>query len=479
MKRGAGILMPIFSLPSEEKFATLGECAYKFVDFLAKSHQIYWQVLPINETDDLGSPFCSTCINSGNPLFIDLKGFVSDMDLKKLSKEKVKDFKEYKNIKMKLLFKVFKNNNFKEEVDKFVNENEWVIPYSEFMTIKEKYNTISSFPKELKDINSFECRKFIEKNNVRKQFYMFCQYLFFKQWYELKKYANEKGILIIGDSPCNSSMDSKEAWADKEMYLLDEELAPTFVAGVPPDYFSSTGQVWNTLIYNYEVIKENGYKYLLDKYKYLLNVYDFVKIDHFRGLECFYKIPYGEIDGKNGEWIMGPGYEYIDLLRNNGINNLILEDLGIISEGVVRLKEYSGYPGMKVYEFAFGEENSPFLPRNYIENCVAYTGTHDNDTLYSFLSNKEDRILVNNYLKIEESSSAKKTVLESIKALYFSIADVVIINPQDLLMQSSKYRFNTPGTVKGNWTYCCNEKIYSKDNVDFLSNLAIETKRRG
>lgn len=471
--------MPIFSLPCEERFGTLGESAYKFVDFLVKSKQTYWQVLPINETDDFGSPFCSTCIHSGNPLFIDLKGYLKAVDLNKLNKDNVKDFVEYKSIKMKLLFKVFKNNNFNKELEEFIKENEWVIPYSEFMVIKEKYNAVSLFPKALKDINSLECRKFIEKNKERQQFYVFCQYLFFKQWYELKKYANEQGILIIGDSPCNSSMDSKEAWADKEMYLLDEELRPTFVAGVPPDYFSATGQVWNTLIYNYEEIKKEGYKYLLDKYNYLLNVYDYVKIDHFRGLECFYRIPYGEKDGKVGEWIMGPGYEYIDLLRANGIDNLILEDLGIISEGVVRLKEYSRYPGMKVYEFAFGEANSPFLPENYIENCVAYTGTHDNDTLYSYLSDLDNRNIVNDYLKIDESSGAKVTVLESIKKLYFSIADVVIINPQDLLMQSSKYRFNTPGTTKGNWAYCCNEKIYSKTNVNFLSSLVTDSKRRG
>ena len=274
-------------------------------------------------------------------------------------------------------------------------------------------------------------------------------------------------------------MDSKEAWADSEMYLLDETLTPTFVAGVPPDYFSSDGQVWNTLIYNYENMKSNDYKYLMDKYKYLLNVYDYLKIDHFRGIEYFYKIPYGQMDGKVGEWTEGPGYRFIDLLKENGIHNLILEDLGIISDGVIRLKDYSKYPGMKIFQFAFGEVNSPFLPENYIENCIAYTGTHDNDTFYSFLKDEESRKLVAQYLDMDEDSDIKDVLKESIKKLYESKADVVIINPQDLLMQDSKYRFNTPGTVDINWSYCANKKLYNKENIDFLLANSNSSNRRG
>lgn len=479
MKRGAGILMPIFSLPSDEKFATLGKCAYDFVDFLSSSGQIYWQVLPINDVDRFGSPFCSHCALSGNPLFIDISPYLKEKDLEIINKDQKIDFSEYSKRKFKLLEKVYKLNYSEKEIDEFIKDNDWVIKYAEFMTLKEKYGHLSLFPKEYKDCNSIGCNKYFEKKKERVRFYIFLQYLFFKQWYELKKYANSKGIMIIGDSPCNSSMDSKEAWADKEMYLLDENLTPTFVAGVPPDYFSSSGQVWNTLIYDYEGMKKDKYQYLIYRYKYLSNIYDYIKIDHFRGLECFYRIPYGQKDGKIGEWIMGPGYEYIDLLRDNGIHNLILEDLGIISDGVVRLKEYSKYPGMKVFQFAFGEDNSPFLPENYNENCIAYTGTHDNDTLYSFLSCEENKDKVCEYLKIDKETKIKDVVLKSIEALYNSAADVVIINPQDLLNQSSKYRFNTPGTIEGNWRYCCNEKIYDKKNSKFLLELSIKTQRRG
>lgn len=476
MKRGAGILMPIFSLPGEERYGTMGKSAYDFVDFLVNSGQLYWQVLPINDVDEYGSPFCSTCIYSGNPLFIDLSEYLSKSKLKELCVKKL-SYDEYKKKKMDLLYEVYKNNDFSSEIEEFSKRNEWVKGYSEFMVIKETYAHLKDFPCYLKDKKSLVCRKFLDNNKDKVNFYIFTQYLFFKQWFELKEYANSKGILIIGDSPCNSAMDSNEAWSDKEMFLLDETFTPTFVAGVPPDYFSSTGQVWNTLIYNYDLIKKDGYKYLLNKYKYLLMVYDYLKIDHFRAMEYFYKIPFGCEDGKLGEWVPGPGYEFVDLLKENNINNLILEDLGIISDGVIRLKNYSGYPGMKVYEFAFDSENSPFLPHNYETNCVVYTGTHDNDTFYSYLSNEENCNKVRKYLNLDLNSETKDVIKSSIKCLYNSNSDVVIINPQDLLYEGNEYRFNTPGTVKGNWLYKSNLKLYKQENIDFLLNLVNESRR--
>lgn len=478
MKRGAGILMPIFSLPNKGIYGTFKE-AYKFIDFLYESGQTYWQVLPLNDVDMYGSPFCSTCVNSGNPLFIDISDFVSKKDYLQLEENKDIEFDEYKQNKIKLLSEIYKKIGLDEEANNFISNNEWVVKYGEFMAIKEEYNDLANFPIYLKNKDSNECKEYVIKNKEKVNFYIFCQYLFFKEWQMIKEYANSKGILIIGDSPCNSSMDSKEAWADKEMYLLDENLTPTLVAGVPPDYFSKTGQIWNTLIYNYDVMKKDQYKYLIDKYKYLLGIYDYLKIDHFRGLEYYYTIPYGSEDGKIGKWMPGPGYEFMDLLKENNINNLILEDLGIISEGVIKLKDYSGYPGMKVYQFAFGEENSPFLPHNYLENCIAYTGTHDNDTFYSFLSSKENEDKVKKYLELPDNVSKENVLYESIKRLYESRANVVIINPQDLLMQGNEHRFNTPGTVKNNWSYCSNEEIYSIKNKEFLLEQVNRTKRRG
>ena len=208
----------------------------------------------------------------------------------------------------------------------------------------------------------------------------------------------------------------------------------------------------------------------------MLNVYDYLKIDHFRGLEYYYAIPFGMLDGKVGEWLPGPGYEFIDLLKQNNLTNLILEDLGIISDGVIRLKEYSGFPGMKVFEFAFEEENSPFLPENYIENCVVYTGTHDNDTFVSMLKDKKYKAKVKEYLEIE-SSLNKDIVYTSIERLYESIGDVVIINPQDLLLQGGNHRFNAPGTMVNNWMYNAPRSLYNENISDFLSNLVIKTRR--
>ena len=476
MKRGAGILMPIFSLPNKSGFGTMGKEAYEFVDFLIKSKQRYWQILPINEVDDFGSPFSSPAMFSGNPLFIDLEEFFNKNELFGYGFNKKMTREEYKKIKMELLYIWFKRTNYKKEIEEFVKENEWAMNYAKFMTIKRKYNELAKCPKELKDINSDKYKAYLEKNKEIVEFYLFTQYIFFKQWYKLKKYVNDNGILIIGDSPCNSSMDSVEVFYDREMFLVDENLTPTKVAGVPPDYFSEEGQCWNTLIYNYDLIKQNNYEYLLNKYRYMLNIYDYMKIDHFRGLEYYYTIPFGMSDGKVGEWLPGPAYEFIDLLNANGLTNLVLEDLGIISEGVVRLKEYSKMPGMKVFQFAFGEENSPFLPENYIENCVVYTGTHDNDTFASMLKDKEYKELVKEYLEIE-SDENKEIIYTSIKKLYESVGNVVIINPQDLLVQGNKHRFNAPGTMVDNWMYNSSKNLYKEEICKFLSDLVINTRR--
>ena len=476
MKRGAGILMPIFSLPNKSGFGTMGKEAYEFVDFLVKSKQTYWQILPINETDDFGSPFSSPGVFSGNPLFIDLEEFFKKTELNEYGFNSKMTREDYKKTKMDLLYIWFKRTNYREEIQEFINNNEWVINYANYMTIKKKYNELAKTPKEMKIIGSDKYNSYLETNKETVEFYIFTQYIFFKQWYALKKYVNDKGIFIIGDSPCNSSMDSVECFYDRDMYLIDEDLAPVKVAGVPPDYFSEEGQCWNTLIYNYELMKQDGYKYLLDKYRYMLTIYDYMKIDHFRGLEYYYTIPFGMQDGKVGEWLPGPAYEFIDLLHQHGLTNLILEDLGIISEGVVRLKEYSKFPGMKVFQFAFGEENSPFLPENYIENCVVYTGTHDNDTFASMLKDKEYKELVKEYLDIDTKEN-KDIIYTSIEKLYESVGNVVIINPQDLLVQGNKFRFNAPGTMVNNWMYNSSRSLYSKEICDFLSDLVIRTRR--
>lgn len=476
MKRGAGILMPIFSLPNKSGFGTLGKEAYEFVDFLVKSKQKYWQILPINDCDEFGSPFSSPGVFSGNPLFIDLEEFFNKQELSEYGFNAKMTREEYQKVKMELLYIWFKRTDYTKEIEEFKKDNNWAIEYANFMAIKRKYTYLSKTPSAIKNIGSDRYKEFLENHKEIIEFYVFTQYIFFKQWFKLKEYVNEKGILIIGDSPCNSSMDSVEAFYDREMYLVDENITPIKVAGVPPDYFSEEGQCWNTLIYNYPLIKEGGYKYLLDKYRYMLKVYDYLKIDHFRGLEYYYAIPFGMLDGKVGEWLPGPGYEFIDLLKENNLTNLILEDLGIISDGVIRLKEYSGFPGMKVFEFAFGEENSPFLPENYIENCVVYTGTHDNDTFVSMLKDKKYKAKVKEYLEIE-SSLNKDIVYTSIERLYESIGDVVIINPQDLLLQGGNHRFNAPGTMVNNWMYNAPRSLYNENISDFLSNLVIKTRR--
>ena len=233
MKRGAGILMPIFSLPNKSGFGTMGKEAYEFVDFLIKSKQRYWQILPINEVDDFGSPFSSPAMFSGNPLFIDLEEFFNKNELFGYGFNKKMTREEYKKIKMELLYIWFKRTNYKKEIEEFVKENEWAMNYAKFMTIKRKYNELAKCPKELKDINSDKYKAYLEKNKEIVEFYLFTQYIFFKQWYKLKKYVNDKGILIIGDSPCNSSMDSVEVFYDREMFLVDENLTPTKLQEFP------------------------------------------------------------------------------------------------------------------------------------------------------------------------------------------------------------------------------------------------------
>ena len=476
MLRGAGILMPIFSLPNKSGFGTLGKEAYEFVDFLSETRQRYWQILPINDVDIYGSPFCSTGVYSGNPLFIDLEEFFKKDELNSYGFDKKMSYESFKKIKMELLYVWFSRTDYREKIEEFKKHNSWVSKYSIFMAIRHKYKELSKFPIYLKDINSGKYEDYLNKNKELIEFYEFTQYVFFKQWFRLKEYVNSKGIYIIGDSPCNSSMDSAEAFFDRKMYLMDERCNPSKVAGVPPDYFSKEGQCWNTLIYNYDYMKSNGYEYLLDKYRYMLTIYDYLKIDHFRGLEYYYAIPYGRADGKVGEWLPGPGYEFIDLLRKNNLGNLILEDLGIISDGVVKLKEYSGFPGMKVFQFAFGEENSPFLPHNYNENCVVYTGTHDNDTFVSMLKEKEYRDKVKEYIATN-SDENEDIVYTCLEKLYESKGNVVIVNPQDLLLQGNKYRFNAPGTIDNNWLYNAPRGLYNNDIKQFLFNCVSKTGR--
>ena len=396
----------------------------------------------------------------------------------------IKNLKNRKNI-LKIACKNLYERE-KKSVIKFINENEYFIKnYALYQTIK-----MTQYQKpfyewsdaELKFYNKDRIKKFEEENQDEINYYYTEQYLFFKQWGELKKYANKKGIDIIGDIPIYSAYDSDEVWSKSENFLLDENRKPKSVAGCPPDGFSALGQLWGNPLYNYEHIKQNHYEYFVNKFKFLSNVYDVIRIDHFRGFESYYSIPADAKDARVGEWKQGPSLELFEVLKKNIPNiEFIAEDLGFLTPEVHKLLVDTGFPGMKILEFAFNhydKGNDLYLPHAYKENCVAYLGTHDNDTFrgwYEHIS-KEDFDYAKEYLQLKNPDEYN---LEALKVLYDSKANLVITMPQDLLNMGSEARINEPSIMSDkNWTFRFLPNEIDEKAERALLQLTVESHRQ-
>lgn len=474
--RRSGILMAISSLPSPYGIGTMGKAAYKFVDFLVKAGQTYWQILPVCPTSYGDSPYQSFSTFAGNPYFIDLDmlieaGYLTKADCTEIfwgNDETLVDYGAVYNGRTALFRKVLEA--FKKDIpadfDEFCKENAaWLSDYALFMAIKGKYDGKAwrewAPALKLRDKVALQAAEAELADAVL--LWKMLQYLFWQQWKALKAYANANGIQIIGDIPIYVAGDSADVWSDSRQFLLDEENNPIEVAGCPPDGFTEDGQLWGNPLFRWEYIEKNEFAWWIQRIRYAASVYDVVRIDHFRGFESFYCIPAGDKNAKNGVWRKGPGMKLFKAVKKAlGDIPIIAEDLGYLTPEVIEMLTESGYPGMKVLEFAFDPcGNSDYLPHKYPKNCVAYTGTHDNSTALGWLENapKHEVEFAEKYLKLNKREAHNWTMM---RAVWESEADTAVMQMQDLLSLDDSARMNTPSTSGSpNWCWRCKKGVYN------------------
>ena len=463
--RASGVLLPISSLPSAYGIGSFSKEAYEFVDQLKAGGQKYWQILPLGPTGYGDSPYQSFSTYAGNPYYIDLETLIEDGLLTKEECDACDfgdnlsyvDYEKMYYQRFPILKKAFARFTEDEDFYNFVKENEfWLEDYSLYMAIKNSLNGMSwsQWEDKLKcrDTQALEQKKQELAEEV--QFIRFQQYEFTKQWKKLKAYANEKGISIIGDIPIYVAFDSADAWANPELFQFDENSEPIAVAGCPPDGFSATGQLWGNPLYNWEYHASTGFVWWIQRLKYCFKLYDVVRVDHFRGFDSFYAIPAKDDTAKNGVWKDGPGMDLFNVLEKKlGKLPIIVEDLGFLTPSVKKLLKDSGFPGMKVIQFAFdSREDSDYLPHNYPQHCVVYTGTHDNDTVMGWMKTapKDCVRFAKDYLNLTKEEGYNWGMM---RAAWSSVADMAIVPMQDLLGLDSKARINIPSTTGGNWRW--------------------------
>lgn len=482
MKRKCGVLLPVASLPSRYGIGCFSQDAYEFVNFLADAGQTYWQILPLGQTGYGDSPYQSFSTFAGNPYFIDPeelieRGYITREDADRCdfgADPRTINYEKIYNHRYTLLWKAFENSPFalsvkspwrdsrydadRADFDAFVRESsDWLEDYALYSALKRFFGGESfiKWDEAIRLRTPQALAQYREKLADSIRFYEFQQYFFDRQWHRLKQYANEKGIRIVGDIPIYVAFDSADTWSHPELFYLDEKGYPVDVAGVPPDAFSSTGQLWGNPLYRWDYHKKTGYDWWMRRMKQCFSLYDVVRIDHFRGFDEYYAVPFGEKTAMNGEWRPGPGLDLFKTMKEKlGKKSIIAEDLGLLTDSVIRMVKQTGYPGMKILEFAFdGKSSNAYLPHNYGTNCIAYTGTHDNQTLkgwYDSLDRKTKK-QVRTYVGI--SSRARFPERQIIRTLFMSVAGTVIVPIQDYLELGDEARINTPSTLGGNWQW--------------------------
>ncbi len=479
MKRKSGVLMPVSSLPSPYGIGAFSKEAYKFVDFLAEAGQTYWQMLPLGQTGYGDSPYQSFSTFAGNPYFIDLDqlaeaGYLEAGELAAADFGADPEYVSYDKIyseRFRILRMAYHNSpyalqvaerwaGYKEETAAFEAFIEkyaaWLPDYALYSAIKNAFGgkSLSDWEDDIRLRRPAAMEAYQAKLEDEVRFYEFQQYLFRQQWSALKQYANEKGIQMIGDVPIYVASDSADAWAHPELFQLDEHGRPSAVAGCPPDGFSATGQLWGNPLYRWDYHKETGYQWWLERLAACFELYDIVRIDHFRGFDEYFAIPYGDTTAANGKWMPGPGMDIMNAIKERfGDRPIIAEDLGFLTPTVLQLVKDTGYPGMKLLQFAFdSREPGDYLPHNYPHNCVLYTGTHDNDTVMGWKEHvsAEDLDFTRRYLNIHLGDALNWAM---IRAAFASVADTVIIPMQDYLGLGSEARINTPSTLGRNWQW--------------------------
>lgn len=488
-ERSSGILFHPTSLPGKYGIGTLGKEAYAFIDFLKKSRQKLWQIFPLGPTGYGDSPYQSFSSFAGNPYLIDFDLLIeahllSEEDLRDVffgDNEEYIDYGAIYNQKYPLLRKAYENfkssdnHEMKENLEHFKRENaSWLNDYSLYISLKNHFNGLpwNEWAHDIKNREHGAMEHYRNELADDIEYHNFIQFLFFKQWGDVKRYANENGIKIIGDIPIFVAADSSDAWANPEIFLFDEERKPVKVAGVPPDYFSATGQLWGNPLYNWQKLKETNYSWWVERVRANLSTCDIIRIDHFRGFEAYWAVPYGDDTAINGQWEPGPGIDLFNAIKSQlGELPIIAEDLGLMTQGVIDLREATGFPGMKILGFAFdsGEEND-YLPHTYTKNCVVYTGTHDNDTLIGWFqkAKEEDRQFARDYLN---SRSDDEIHWDAIRGAWSSVASMAISPVQDFLGLGSEARINTPGIAAGNWQWRLRHGVLTDELAERIAKL--------
>lgn len=491
-KRGCGVLLPVSSLPSKYGIGCFGKKAYEFVDYLAGAGQSYWQILPLGPTSYGDSPYQSFSTFAGNPYFISLEDLIEEGVLTEEecdaadfgNDEASVDYERLYLERFKLLRKAYERSSITENPQflTFVGEHDyWLSDYALFMAVKGRFDGLpwSEWAEDIRLRWQNALDYYREELYFDIEFQKYMQFKFYEQWGKLKAYANEKGIEIIGDIPIYVAMDSADAWASPWLFKLDSDNRPVQVSGCPPDAFSETGQLWGNPLYNWENHKASGFEWWIKRIAHCFTMYDVLRIDHFRGFDEYYAIPYGDETAANGWWEKGPGMDLFRTISYHlGERKIIAEDLGYMTETVKQLVYDSGYPNMRVLEFAFDERDtgnaSDYLPHNYPCNCVVYTGTHDNETLVSWFQNitPKERRMVREYLN--DFRAGTEEISEHLICLALgSVADLCIIPMQDYLGLDDRARMNKPSTLGINWKWRLKEEQQSGKLQVKMKRLAV------
>ena len=492
MDRSSGILLHISSLPGNYGIGSMGHETRRFVDFLAATNQKLWQILPLGPTGYGNSPYQCYSAFAGNPALIDLNELTVDQLLAVEDLEKSPAFPknridydrvwEYKQDLLQIAFHNFqeKPGLFNDEYYFFLNEHSWWLDdYALFRAVKgmDEQKGWNEWEPELKKRDGLELQSYRQQLEKEINFHRFLQFVFFRQWFALKKYANEQGIRIIGDIPLYVSLDSSDVWANQDIFLLDDEGKPTLVGGVPPDYFSETGQLWGNPVFNWQRLKERNYDWWIARVHFNLRMFDLVRIDHFRGLESFWAVPATEKTAITGEWLPANGYELLSMLKDQlGELPVIAEDLGVITPEVEKLRDDFNLPGMKILQFAFSsDEKNKDLPHNTGANFIVYTGTHDNDTSRGWFrhATAPERRMLRRYLKFPFFRFSRRFV----EMAWATAARQTIIPMQDLLQLGTHARMNVPGIASGNWEWRFQWKMLKQKQSDFLRKITQKYNR--
>ncbi|WAK01204.1 4-alpha-glucanotransferase [Methylobacter sp. YRD-M1] len=458
-KRRAGILLHISSLPGGSIQGDLGQEAYHFVNFLADAGITVWQTLPLGMTHADRSPYQCLSAHAGNPLFINMDWLANKGWLPLSAQDYQNASNSDKTYLTAMAFQGFLKRADPQEKEQFADfcqiQAFWLDDFAVFIALRNEFNQLcwNQWPEHFKERDIKAIREARRRLNTEIEKIKFEQYVFFRQWLELKAYAKQRGVLLFGDIPIFVSYDSADVWANRQVFKLDESGQMSVVTGVPPDYFSAKGQRWGNPHYDWEYLKDTGFRWWVERMHTQLELFDILRIDHFRGLEAAWEIPAEEETAIHGQWVKTPGEELLNAIKaEHGSIPLVAEDLGVITPEVVELRDEFELPGMKILQFAFGSgPDNPYLPNNYEKNCVVYTGTHDNDTTLGWsqaLSEEEKRFA---YEYLGNPSMPLHCAL--IHAALASVANLAIIPMQDVLELDSSHRMNVPGTIEGNWQW--------------------------